>query len=48
VLEALPGVQEADVNHETDSAVVVLSEKIEHTVLKQTVEAQGYTVTDIQ
>ncbi len=48
VLEALPGVQEADVNHETDSAVVVLSQKIEHTVLKQTVEAQGYTVTDIQ
>ncbi len=48
VLESLPGVQEANVNHETDSAVVVLIEKIEPDVLKQTVEAQGYTVTDIQ
>ncbi len=48
VLEALPQVSEAKVDHSTDSAVVVLTEKIEPQVLKQTVEAQGYTVTEIQ
>ena len=48
VLEALPQVAKAEVNHETDSAVVTLTESIHTDVLKQTVEAQGYTVTDIQ
>ncbi len=48
VLEALPQVAEAVVDHLTDSAVVTLAEAVDRNLLKQTVEEQGYTVTDIQ
>lgn len=48
VLEALPQVSEAKVDHLTDSAVVTLTEILDLQVLKQTVEAQGYTVTEVK
>ena len=43
-LEELDGVTEAIVNHETDSAKVILSKDIPDEILKNTVEAQGYKV----
>lgn len=43
-LEAIDGVAEAIVSHETDSAVVKLSKDVAFDVLKAAVEAQGYTV----
>ena len=48
VLEALPSVESALVSHETDSAVVTVTEQIDPKILKDTVEAQGYTVVEIQ
>ena len=47
-LEAVPGVTEAAVSHETGTAVVTLSEDVADDVLKQAVEAQDYKVTGIQ
>ncbi len=47
-LEAIAEVEFADVNHETDTAVVTLSADILNDVLKNAVEEQGYTVTDIK
>ena len=47
-LEALEGVAEAKVSHETDSAVVILSAPVENETLKAAVEAQDYRVLDIQ
>lgn len=47
-LEAIAEVEFADVNHETDTAVVTLSADISNDVLKNAVEEQGYTVTDIK
>ncbi len=44
VLEALPQVERADVSHENGSAVITLNSPIDQTVLKQTVENQGYKV----
>ncbi len=43
-LEALPGVQQAIVSHESGTAVVALTEAVSESTLKATVEAQGYTV----
>ncbi len=48
VLEALPQVELAEVSHETDSAVVTLKEEVSNDLLKQTVEAQGYTVVEMK
>ena len=43
-LEALDGVTEAQVSHETGTAVVTLSHEVADDTLKAAVEAQGYTV----
>lgn len=43
-LEAIPGVETADVSHERGDAIVTLSENIADDVLKSAVEAEGYTV----
>ena len=47
-LEELPGVAEADVNHKKDRAVVTLSEEVSDEILKNTIEAQGYSVEEIK
>jgi len=47
-LEAIDGVDFADVNHETDSAVVTLTTDVSNETLINTVEEQGYTVTEIR
>ena len=47
-LEELPGVAEADVNHKKDRAVVTLSEEVSDEILKNTIEAQGYSVLEIK
>ena len=47
-LEALDGVTEASVSHETGTAVVTLEKDIADDILKQAVADQGYKVTDIQ
>ena len=47
-LEALDGVAEAKVSHETDSAVVVLSAPVADETLKAAVEAQDYKVLEIR
>ena len=46
-LEALPEVTEAEVSHTAGTAVVTLSAPVDDAVLKRTVEAKDYTVTDI-
>lgn len=47
-LEALDGVTEAVVSHETGSAVVKLNKEIPDEVLKKAVEDQDYPVTEIR
>ena len=47
-LEALPQVQEAQVSHQTGTAVVTLTGPVEDDVLRRTVEDKGYTVTAIR
>ena len=47
-LEALDGVKKAEVSHKTGTAVLTLEKEIYDDVLKKTVSAQGYQVTDIQ
>jgi Cu2+-exporting ATPase len=47
VLEALPGVAEAKVSHETGSAVVTLSAEVADDTLKQAVEAEDYKVLSV-
>ena len=47
-LEAVDGVQSADVSHESGTAVVTLTKDVANDVLKSAVEAQDYTVTGIQ
>lgn len=47
-LEAIAEVEFADVNHETDTAVVTLTSEISNDVLKNAVEEQGYTVVEIK
>ena len=48
VLEALPEVAEAQVSHETGTAVVTLKADVADAVLKKAVEDQDYKVTDIR
>ena len=47
-LEALDAVSEAEVSHESGTAVVTLSSDISDEKLKETVEAEDYKVTSIQ
>ncbi len=47
-LEALSAVDAAEVSHEKGTAVLTLNADVSHDILKQTVEEEGYTVTDIQ
>lgn len=47
-LEGLDAVTQAQVSHESGTAVVTLSGEISEDVLRQTVADQGYKVTDIQ
>ena len=46
-LEALEGVKQAEVSHETGTAVVEMTEEISDEVLKKTVEDQEYKVLGI-
>ena len=46
-LEALSGVAQAEVSHETGTAVVQLSGEVSDETLQQAVEAQDYAVTEI-
>ena len=46
-LEGIEGVSLADVNHETDTAVVTLDIPLADELLKNAIEEQGYTVTEI-
>lgn len=46
-LEALPGVSEAVVSHETGTAVVTLGTEVSDEILKKAVEEQDYKVLDI-
>lgn len=43
-LEALPQVTEAQVSHESGTAVITLNAPVEDALLKKTVEDQGYQV----
>ncbi len=47
-LEAVEGVASATADHTTDTAEVILSAPVEDAILKAAVEADGYTVLDIQ
>ena len=47
-LEAVDGVESADVSHEKGTAVVSLSKEVSNDVLKKTVEDKDYTVTSIK
>ena len=47
-LEAVEGVASATADHTTDTAVVTLSAPVDNAALKAAVEADGYTVLDIQ
>ena len=46
-LEALPQVQEAQVNWQEGTAVVTLQEKVDDSILKKAVEDQDYPVINI-
>ncbi len=46
-LEAIDGVENADVSHEKDEAVVILKSDVPNDVLKKAVEDQDYSVTSI-
>lgn len=47
-LEAVDGVESADVSHEKGTAVVTLSKEVSNDVLKKAVEDKDYTVTSIK
>ncbi len=47
-LEALADIDNAQVSHESGTAVVMMNAEVENAVLKKTVEDQGYTVTSIE
>ena len=47
-LEAIQGVEEAVVSHETGTAVVTLSGDVSSDILKDAVEAKDYQVLEIQ
>lgn len=45
-LEAVPGVEKAEVSHEKGTAVVTLSEQVEFEALKKAVEDKDYKVLE--
>lgn len=47
-LEAVDGVESADVSHEKGTAVVTLNKEVSNDVLKKSVEDKDYTVTSIK
>lgn len=47
-LEALDGVESADVSHEKGTAVVTLASEVPEEVLKKAVEEQDYVVKEIR
>lgn len=47
-LEAVDGVESADVSHEKGTAIVTLSKEVSNDVLKKAVEDKDYTVTSIK
>ena len=47
-LEAIAGVEAAEVSHEAGTAVVTLTAEVADDVLKKAVEDKDYKVTDIQ
>lgn len=47
-LEALDGVTQAAVSHDSGTAVVTLSAPVEDSVLKAAVEEKDFTVTEIK
>ncbi len=47
VLEALEGVESADVSHEKGTAVVSMTQEVADDVLKKAVEDQDYQVIEI-
>ena len=47
-LEALPNVASAEVSHEAGTAVVTLTAPVADETLRQAVEAEDYTVTEIE
>ena len=47
-LESLPQVTSAKADHEAEQAVIELNAQIDDDVLKKTIEAEGYDVTDIR
>ena len=47
-LEVLPQVSQAEVSHESNTAVVTLQEELSDEVLKKTVEEKDYTVISIE
>ena len=48
ILEAIPGVEAAEVSHEKGTAVVKMASEVADEVLKKAVEDQDYKVLDIQ
>lgn len=47
-LEAIDGVENAEVSHEAGNAVLTLTHDVDNEVLKQAVQACDYSVTGIQ
>ena len=47
-LEAVSGVDHAEVSHENGTATVFLKEEVDNATLKAAVEAQDYSVTNIE
>ena len=47
-LEAIDGVESAEVSHEADTAVVSMSAAVDDAVLKEAVEAKDYKVLGIE
>ena len=48
LLESTDGVANADVSHKTGTAIITLSSDVSDKYLKEIIEADGYTVTDIK
>jgi Cu2+-exporting ATPase len=47
-LEAIDGIESAEVSHESGTAIVSMTAPLSDEMLKKTVEDQGYTVTGIE
>ena len=47
-LEAIDGVESAEVSHEAGTAIVTMSKEVSNDVLKNAVEAKDYNVTGIE